>query len=117
MYFIELSWIAMITLFTFWKLIFRLRATRRSRRRLPRYACGARCHVNYKRTHCAIPQRKLATGGVLKTFIEDADREMMGALATADNAFVSWEDRPIGVRAMICFGAVQILHERKEQSG
>ena len=30
-----------------------------------------------------------ATGEVLKTFTEHTDQEMMGALATADKAFVS----------------------------
>jgi succinate-semialdehyde dehydrogenase/glutarate-semialdehyde dehydrogenase len=64
-----------------------------------------------------VPYRSVnpATGEVLKTFTEHTDQEMMGALATADKAFVSWACRRTEERAKILSRAAQLLLERKSE--
>jgi succinate-semialdehyde dehydrogenase/glutarate-semialdehyde dehydrogenase len=46
---------------------------------------------------------------------EHADQEMMGVLATAGKAFVSWATRPIEERAKAISRAAQLLLERKSE--
>ena len=55
-----------------------------------------------------------ATGEVLKTFTEHTDQEMMQALATADEAFVSWAALPVEGRAKIISHAAQLLLDVQE---
>jgi acyl-CoA reductase-like NAD-dependent aldehyde dehydrogenase len=64
-----------------------------------------------------VPYRSVnpATGEVLKTVTEHTDQEMFDALATVDEAFVSWAARPIEERAKVLSRASQLLLERKNE--
>jgi len=96
--------------------LFRLRATRHIRQRMPRDVVSW-SNVTRTAKELIVPYRSVnpATGEALKTFTEHTDQEMMDALATADKAFVSWAARPTEQRAKIISRAAQLLLERKSE--
>ena len=56
-----------------------------------------------------------ATGEVLETFDHATDQEVLAAVDSAHEAFLSWRDTPIEERAKVVTRVAELFEERKDE--